>query len=37
MLLSTFGFVAFGLYLLRNPRVRADGDLKKPVPPSRVR
>ncbi len=25
LLLSTFGFVAYGLLLLRNPRVRADG------------
>jgi uncharacterized protein len=31
MFLSTVGFVAYGLYLLRNPQVRADGDLKKPV------
>ena len=30
MLLSTLGFVAYGLYLLRNPQVRADGGLKKP-------
>ncbi len=29
MLLSTVGFVAYGLYLLRNPRVRADGGLTK--------
>jgi uncharacterized protein len=36
MLLSTLGFVAYGLYLLRNPRVRADGAPKKPAP-SRVR
>ena len=36
MLLSTLGFVAYGLYLLRNPRVRADGGLTKPTP-SRVR
>jgi membrane protease YdiL (CAAX protease family) len=36
MLLSTLGFVAYGLYLLRNPQVRADGGLKKPSPP-RVR
>jgi uncharacterized protein len=36
MLLSTAGFVAYGLYLLRNPQVRADGDLKK-LSPSRVR
>ena len=36
MLLSTIGFVAYGLYLLRNPRVRADGGLTKPTP-SRVR
>src|SRR5919112_1862848 len=36
MLLSTLGFVAYGLYLLRNPRVRADGGLTKPAP-SRVR
>ena len=36
MLLSTLGFVAYGLYLLRNPRVRADGGLIKPAP-SRVR
>src|SRR5215210_3315386 len=36
MLLSTLGFVAYGLYLLRNPQVRADGGLMKPAP-SRVR
>ena len=30
MLLSTLGFVAYGLYLLRNPQVRADGGPKKP-------
>ncbi|HET7272429.1 MAG TPA: CPBP family intramembrane glutamic endopeptidase [Rubrobacter sp.] len=36
MLSSTLGFVAYGLYLLRNPRVRADGGLTKPAP-SRVR
>ena len=36
MLLSTLGFVVYGLYLLRNPRVRADGGLTKPAP-SRVR
>ena len=36
MLLSTLGIVAYGLYLLRNPRVRADGGLTKPAP-SRVR
>jgi uncharacterized protein len=36
MLLSTLGFVAYGLYLLRNQRVRADGGLTKPAP-SRVR
>jgi uncharacterized protein len=36
MLLSTLGFVAYGLYLLRNPQVRADGGLTKPAP-SRVR
>ncbi len=36
MFLSTAGFVAYGLYLLRNPQVRADGGLKKPAP-SRVR
>jgi membrane protease YdiL (CAAX protease family) len=36
LLFSTLGFVAYGLYLLRNPRVRADGGLTKPVP-SRVR
>jgi membrane protease YdiL (CAAX protease family) len=36
MLLSTLGFVAYGLYLLRNPRVRADGGLTK-LAPSRVR
>jgi hypothetical protein len=35
-LLSTLGFVAYGLYLLRNHRARADGGLTKPVP-SRVR
>ncbi len=36
ILLSTVGFVAYGLYLLRNPRVRANGGLTKPAP-SRVR
>jgi CAAX protease family protein len=36
ILLSTVGFVTYGLYLLRNPRVRADGGLTKPRP-SRVR
>lgn len=36
ILLSTLGFVAYGLYLLRNPQVRADGGLTKPAP-SRVR
>jgi uncharacterized protein len=36
ILLSTVGFVAYGLYLLRNPRVRANGGLKKSRP-SRVR
>ncbi len=36
MLLSTLGFIAYGLYLLRNQRVRADGGLMKPAP-SRVR
>jgi membrane protease YdiL (CAAX protease family) len=36
ILLSTVGFVAYGLYLLRNTHVRANGDLTKPAP-SRVR
>ena len=36
ILLSTVGFVAYGLYMLRNPRVRADGGLTKQAP-SRVR
>jgi membrane protease YdiL (CAAX protease family) len=36
ILLSTVGSVAYGLYLLRNPRVRADGGLTKPQR-SRVR
>ena len=36
ILLSTVGFVAYGLYLLRNPRVRTNGGLTKPRP-SRVR
>ena len=36
ILLSTVGFVAYGLYLLRNTRVRANGGLTKPRP-SRVR
>jgi membrane protease YdiL (CAAX protease family) len=36
ILLSTVGFVAYGLYLLRNTRVRANGGLTKPAP-SRVR
>ncbi len=34
--LSTLGFVAYGLYLLRNRRARADGGLVRPEP-SRVR
>lgn len=36
ILLSTVGFVAYGLYLLRNARVRANGGLIKRAPP-RVR
>jgi len=36
ILLSTVGFVVYGLFLLRNPRVRADGGLTKRAPP-RVR
>ena len=36
ILLSTVGFVAYGLHLLRNTRVRANGGLTKPQP-SRVR
>ena len=36
ILLSTAGFVAYGLYLLRNQRVRANGGLSKRAP-SRVR
>ena len=36
ILLSTIGFVAYGLYLLRNPRIRADGGLTKRASP-RVR
>ena len=36
ILLSTVGFVAYGLYLLRNARVRANGGLTKRRP-SRVR
>jgi membrane protease YdiL (CAAX protease family) len=36
MFSSTLGFVAYGLYLLRNQRVRSDGGLTKPAP-SRVR
>jgi len=36
ILLSTIGFVAYGLYMLRNPRLRANGGLTKPQP-SRVR
>ncbi len=36
MLLSTLGFLAYGIYLLRNPRVRADGGPKK-LARSRVR
>jgi uncharacterized protein len=36
ILLSTVGFVAYGLYLLRNARVRANGGLTKPRP-TRVR
>jgi uncharacterized protein len=36
IIISTVGFVAYGLYLLRNPRVRANGGLTKQHP-SRVR
>ena len=36
MLLSTLGFLAYGIYLLRNPQVRADGGPKK-LARSRVR
>lgn len=36
MLLSTLGFAAYGLYLLRNRRVRADGGVIQPKP-ARVR
>jgi uncharacterized protein len=36
MILSTLGFVFYGLYLLRNRQVRADGGLTGPKP-SRVR
>lgn len=36
MLLSTLGFVLYGLFLLRNRHVRADGGLAKPKP-ARVR
>lgn len=36
MLLSTLGFIAYGLYLLRNRHARADGGLKRPEP-ARVR
>lgn len=36
MLLSTLGFVFYGLFLLRNDKVRADGGPTKP-PPARVR
>ena len=36
MLLSTFGFVAYGFYLLRDRRSRADGGLIRPEP-TRVR
>jgi membrane protease YdiL (CAAX protease family) len=36
MLLSTLGFVFYGLFLLRNRRVRADGGLAGPKP-ARVR
>jgi len=36
MLLSTLGFVAYGLYLLRNRQSRADGGLIRPEP-ARVR
>jgi uncharacterized protein len=36
MFLSTLGFVAYGLYLLRTPQVGADGGPTKPAP-SRVR
>ncbi len=36
MLLSTLGFVFYGLFLLRNRQVRADGGLAGPKP-ARVR
>jgi uncharacterized protein len=36
LVLSTVGFVAYGLYLLRNSRVRRNGGLTKRAP-SRVR
>lgn len=36
LLLSTFGFVAYGVFLLRNPRVRADGGPKIQDTPARV-
>lgn len=37
LLLSTFGFVAYGLFLLRNQRVKADGGPKIQDTPARVR
>lgn len=37
LLLSTFGFVAYGLFLLRNPSVRADGGPKIQDGPAIVR
>jgi len=36
MTLSTLGFVAYGLYLLRDRRARADGGVISPAP-ARVR
>ena len=37
MLLSTLGFVFYGLFLLRNRKVRADGGLTQKPKPARVR
>ena len=37
MFLSTLGFILYGLFLLRNRRVRADGGLTQKPKPARVR
>lgn len=37
MILSTLGFVAYGIFLLRNREARADGGLRPEPKPARVR